>query len=185
MAVKGRKRAAGTRFPSGDLDYASRNSVRETTSPTAIRRLKEAALASAHSQEWGTPLGRLYLEEKITSHEYSAGKKWDEVYRSYQGAMDLLSRQPKSLAIGEAAAGAQPDPESEAGRGIAKRSQAAIVRFEAAHRALCSVGMVAERATRNLCEGAGVPPYDYTALLAVRNGLAALVKYFSGSMKRA
>jgi hypothetical protein len=174
----------GTRFASGDLDRASRGERPSDFSPAAVRRLKEFALSNVKMKEYGTALGRLYLDEKITSHEYASGQRWDELHRGYQAAIGTLKSLPKSLAIGEGGGGHDPDPETEAGAEHAKRDRAAIARFNEAHRVLCSAGMLAELTMRNLCEGDGIAPVGHEAFLAAKAGLKALTEYFSKLQKR-
>jgi hypothetical protein len=61
-----RRKHLAARAPSGRIARHS-----ELASPTAIRRLTDAATAGLRDASWGTTLGRLYLTEKISAGEYA------------------------------------------------------------------------------------------------------------------
>lgn len=84
MAKSGRERKPG---PSEPNDKPSRTvrKVTETASPTAVRRLRDAALARMLDKEWSTELGRHFLAGIIDSSEYAAGRKYWLLREAYGG----------------------------------------------------------------------------------------------------
>lgn len=143
--VAGRKRKSGKRHASGDL-------VREVVpAPSAIRRLRDAALAGMADARWGAEIGRLYLAGRITSEQYGAGCRW----------ADLASRH--SVAIGSRAGmasssdfnrshGTPVDPDSEAGELEVRRHLKDLERYQKALVVLARHGASVTQAIRRLCE---------------------------------
>ena len=78
------KRKIKARTPSGQLSRAGRQ--REYP-PAQVRRLRDAAMAGLRDPEWGTELGRLYLEGTITAAMYAAGKDWREKAAKFVGSL--------------------------------------------------------------------------------------------------
>jgi len=72
-----------------------------------------------------------------------------------------------------------PDIESEAGKALTEKDQRIVKRFERAHVILCSQGMIAESATRRLCEGRGQPLNNYEERLKALRCLDALASHFA------
>src|SRR6185369_15949737 len=44
--------------------------------PSEAKRIRDEAARKARQSEYGTELGRLWLDDKITAPMYEAGKKW-------------------------------------------------------------------------------------------------------------
>lgn len=77
-AKSGRPPEEGIREPNGRLSRAAQKVV-GGDSVGEIKRLREAALAGMRDRLWGTQLGRLWLEGKITPQQFRAGRQWDEL----------------------------------------------------------------------------------------------------------
>jgi hypothetical protein len=147
-------------------------------SPSAVKRLVDASVRNAQDRVWGTPLGRLHLESKITATELAAGLKWDRVYADYRSAIGAPSPFPRPAAALGDARSIPPDPHSPEGEKIARKARKAAREFEGAHKALLMAGMQAEAATRALCEGEGKILMSHLAYLKARDGLQALARYW-------
>ncbi len=174
--MAGRQRLAGARYPSGNRRREERSNEYW---PSAIKRLTSAAVAGMHDPEWGTVIGRLYLEGKLTSREYAAGKRWAAVWAEYCIATGYPSPDPRSLVIGAPTRSEPPDPESHAGAAEARRAKRARKRFEEAHAVLLKCGMQAESATRKLCEGIGQTPTGNEQFLHAKRGLESLARLWA------
>lgn len=77
-AKAGRPPEEGIREPNGRLSRAAQKIV-GADSVGEIKRLREAALSGMRDRLWGTQLGRLWLEGKITPQQFRAGRQWDEL----------------------------------------------------------------------------------------------------------
>lgn len=75
-AKAGRPPEEGIREPNGRLSRAAQKIV-GADSVGEIKRLREAALSGMRDRLWGTQLGRLWLEGKITPHQFRAGQQWE------------------------------------------------------------------------------------------------------------
>lgn len=141
--------------------------------PVMVKRLRDAAMAGLRDPEWGTELGRLFLEAAITPEMYAAGKKWCETVAWYHQAIGVKLMHSPVLERGRG--GQEPDPDSEAGRIQAAKDTERAERFFEAHAVLLSTG--AEQAVRNLCE-LNEGPCGMAQLIATRNGLSALANHW-------
>lgn len=170
MASK-RKRLVTAREPNGRLQR-DRHDPLDT--PTHIRRLRDAALRGVSDPEWGSELGRLFLERVLTEVMYAAGKRWREEAAIYRRAIGVFPVRTASL---ERSRSMPADPDSEEGQKQAGRETSAAERFFEAHAVLVAAGMGAENAVRRLCEDdealAGL--YD---LKNARVGLARLAEHY-------
>jgi hypothetical protein len=175
--MAGRQRMAGARYPSGDRHRTERTN--KEYSPSAIKRITSAAVAGMHDPEWGTVIGRLYLEGKLTSLEYATGKRWAVTWAEYCAATGIPSPNPRSVVIGAPARSEPPDPDSERGQAMTRLAKRAMKRFDTAHAVLLKCGMQAEAATRKLCEGLGETPLGHEQFLHAKRGLVALAKFWS------
>lgn len=141
--------------------------------PTQVRRLRDAAMAGLRDPEWGTELGRLYLEGTITASMYAAGKKWREAAGAYVNSIGIF---PVRSSTGERLGNSHPvDPDSEEGRKQAKREANAMEDFFSMHHLLLSAGRFAEATVRRLCEH-NEGPCGMAELIALRNGLSVLAE---------
>jgi hypothetical protein len=164
------KRKIKARTPSGQLSRAGRQ--REFP-PTQVKRLRDAAMAGLRDPEWGTELGRLYLEGTITASMYAAGKDWREKAARY---VKSLGHFPvRSILVDQRGGSLPPDPDTQAGQKQARREADAMERFFEAHYVLLSAGKMAEAVVRRLCEQ-DEGPCGMAELIALRNGLSALAE---------
>jgi hypothetical protein len=165
----GRKRRFSAREPNGRIQ-------RETEyAPTQIRRLRDAALRGLRDPEWGTELGRLYLESAINDVMYRAGNRWREQASRYRNAIGVFPIH--SASVEPVARAMTPDPDSDEGREQARRETDAAERFFAAHAALIASGALAENAVRRLCEE-DQSLIGISELKAARCGLQALAMHY-------
>jgi hypothetical protein len=144
--------------------------------PAQVKRLRDAAMAGLRDPEWGTELGRLYLEGILTAEMYAAGKWWRETASRYRGAICAPAPDPKAIMLEAGCRSSQPDPDSDAGRELVKRDSMASLVFLEAHGALLGAGMIAERAVRRLCEE-DQSPIGEEERIATRRGLLWVAKY--------
>lgn len=142
------------------------------SAPTAMKRLRDAALREARHAEWGTELGRLFLSDEITEEQYAAGKWWTEQAKKYQSAIGAFPVRSATLEVGRG--GAAPDPDSPEGQKIAKREANQAEVFFAAHAALVQSGY--ESVVRRLCENDEFP-CGWGELMAAKRGLSALATH--------
>ena len=167
---KRKNRLLRARTPSGQLSRAGRE--REFP-PAQVKRLRDAAMAGLRDPEWGTELGRLYLEGTITAAMYAAGKEWREKAARY---VSTLGHFPVRTLLIEGRGGSMPpDPDTTEGQKRARREAAAMERFFEAHHVLLSAGKMAEATVRRLCEY-NEGPCGMAELIALRNGLSALAE---------
>jgi hypothetical protein len=83
--------------------------------PGEVRRLLYAATRGLRDSEWGTELGRLYLENKITAGMYGAAKWWRDMAALYASAINAPASAPKALSLERGSKGTDVDPDSEIG----------------------------------------------------------------------
>lgn len=162
------KRKIRARTPSGQLSRAGRQ---RDFPPTQVKRLRDAAMAGLRDPEWGTELGRLYLEGTITASMYAAGKDWREKAAKYVKSLNHFP--VRSILIDNRGGSVPPDPDTPEGQKRARREADAMERFFAAHAVLLSAGKMAESTVRRLCEH-DEGPCGVVELIALRNGLSAL-----------
>lgn len=175
--MAGRQRLAGARYPSGDRRREERTN--KEYSPSAIKRMTSAAVAGMHDPEWGTVIGRLYLEGRLNSAQYAAGKRWAVTWAEYCAATGIPSPHPRAAAIGEGLRAEPPDPDSDRGIAATRLARRAMKRFDVAHAELLKCGMQAEAAVRKLCEGLGETPLGHEQFLHAKRGLDALARLWS------
>ena len=150
MARRRRKvRISPSRSASGRLSRAGEH---PEFAPTLVRRLRDAALAGVRDQEWGSELGRLYLFNHIEPAQYAAGRKWSEMARNYQIALNAPRSDPRPASFQRLGHGHDADPDSETGRQMIRRQKDTVEKTQAALRALRRAGALAESVTRNVCE---------------------------------
>lgn len=178
----GRKRMAGSRTPSGQL---SRKVVDELDgrAPGAVMRFVRDSLRGYADPVYGTPLGRLFLDGKLTAAEFETGKRWDRLIRRYHKAINAPFPDPKSIALDKIGASREADPDSNAGREQATLDRAIVNAFEDASAIVLGQGAEAARDMRALCEGAGEYPRGFQALHNAKSVLSGLAKFW-GLTKR-
>lgn len=163
------------RSPSGRPSRA-RDEPGRDYSHTEVRRLRDAAMKGLRDPEWGTELGALYLERKITAAQYGVGKWWSEMSVHYLSAIDAPWPVPRGISLERGSRGSGPDPDTEEGGKIAARERDAAEIFRAAHAILISAGMLTEHYVRELCE-ANRRPIGVAPMHAVVDGLQRLVDW--------
>ena len=143
----------------------------EIMSPTEIRRLTDGAAAGLKDPIWGSTIGRLYLQSKISSAQFAVAKHWMELVRGYSTA--CCSPQPPRTVALDKTGGTPADPFSEAGMREARRHERATARFLDGRHALRLVGPTAERVVDSVCIH-DYAPVGVVELEALQNGLQAL-----------
>lgn len=109
-----------------------------TTPPSNAKRIRDEAIRKSHQSEYGTELGRLWLDDKITAPMFEAGKKWGIVSAALSRALQSPSANPRSLNIGSGGESHPVDPESPEGQREAKHHTKAVQIYDAAVRVLPS-----------------------------------------------
>ena len=173
MASRRKSRLVTAREPNGRIQREGR----EDTAPTEVRRLRDAALRGMRDPEWGTELGRLYLEGALTGAQYAAGKRWREEAAEYRQAIGIFPVRSASLERGSH--GHDVDPDSEEGQKQATRERNGAERYFAAESWLVlHAGELSARVVRCLCEHdemfCGWPEHQ-----ALRKGLSSLVDHYN------
>jgi hypothetical protein len=159
------------RTASGQLSHAGEE---REFAPTQVKRLRDAALQRMAAPEWGSELGRLYLQGRITSTMYAAGKHWSELAHNYRNAIGVF---PVRGSTGERSGNSHPiDPGSDRGAKIARREADQAERFFLAHAVL--VRVEAASLVRALCED-NQAPCGSNELMRVRKGLNALTAHWN------
>lgn len=161
------------RTPSGQLSRAGQD--REFP-PAQVMRLRTAALAGLRSPEWGSELGRLFLESTITAAMYAAGRRWAEEAKGYQDAIGAVSARSGTLQRG--ALGHPPDPDSEEGRLVVARESKQAQKFLRARIALVGAGAPVESIVRRCCED-NEAVIGMEELSKLRTGLMRLASHWN------
>jgi hypothetical protein len=167
------------REPNGRLRRPTAQAI-NAVSPAVLKRMRDAALIGLRDQEWGTELGRLFLQDEIEPYEYAAGKRWGSLVEAYHRATGAPPF--KSMTFDRKPRSAEVDPESEEGEKQADVDRAIVEDMTEAHAVLMSAGMRAERAVRAICEeretSVGVVGLDN-----LRNGLRWLADHWELTQK--
>ena len=140
-------------------------------SPSEVTRLRDAALAGMRDPIWGSTLGWLYLSGKISSLQFAAGKRWNELAADYSSAC-LSPRAPRSANL-DPKGGTAPDPDSPSGRREARRQVLTLEDYQEASGLLKRLGAPVARAVVDVCEGGRVPA-GFGELQNLKRGLSAL-----------
>ncbi len=159
--------ALRTREPNGRPQREPQNSASE------VRRLREMAWRGLRDAEWGSELGRLYLEKMITATMYAAGKRFARELETYHRTIGVF---PVRTIAMEHNRSTPADPDTEAGKKIARRESDAAEAFMEAEAILMAAG--AEKAVRHLLVTDNAL-CGWGELLIVRSGLSQLAKYYA------
>lgn len=157
------------REPSGRLSRATSDDI-EAVAPAIARRLRDAAARGMADAEWGTELGRLFLEGRIKPGEYEAGKRWGRLVKRWQrviGAPKPYAGEGPIAFLGTVRArdaGDDPPVESEEGKRLLKERRQVMREMQEAHAALIGGGMLAEAAVRRVCEENEIVAGDFNDL---------------------
>lgn len=144
--------------------------------PAEVRRLRDAALAGMRPAEWATMLGRLYLADRISTVQFSVGKRWADLAADYSLACQS-PRLPRTAKF-DADGSSLLDPESAKGRREAKRHARMIEEYVDGLRVLERAGKPVLCAVRNVCEH-DLAPSGWNEVDALRIGLQALAAFWS------
>ena len=164
-----RRKPLASREPSGRVQRENLG-----LSPNEVRRLRDAAVRGLRDAEWGTEIGRLYLEGTLTDAQYAAGKWWSMLAANYAEAIGAKPH-PKPIALERGSASHQCDPGSERGLDIAETHKRDVRRFLAVLEALQKHGPIVVKAVRGLCEH-DQPPCGYFYFTAMRRGLDVVAR---------
>jgi hypothetical protein len=176
MTRKGRKRRVGPREPGGRLVRSTAEPDR-SYAPAAIKRLTDCAIAGVADAAYGTVLGRLYLEGRLSAAQFAAGQRFDRLTRRYLQAIAAPRRDPRSIGLGDGPRSADSDPDSPAGREQMEDHRTTIAAMGAARAVLAGCGKAAESAVRGLCE-VGELPAGWSGHSALAAGLSALAGHW-------
>lgn len=149
----------------------------DPTSPTAARRLRDAALRGVMAAEYGTELGRLYLAGQLDSPQYLAGKRWDSTVARYHEATGANVALIASNYLEGVGAESDPDPDTEEGRRRLKLARVAVKEMLGAVRALEAAGRDALTAVRAICED-DRSDLTWEGVKALKLGLSALDRHW-------
>jgi len=126
----------------------------EITSPTELRRLRDAALSDVRSADWGSEIGRLHLTNRLNSAELSTAKRWFELVNAYSIAYRSPT-QPRSVLF-DVGGGQPSDPTSEeAGLREAKKHERTVADWIQDRDALRKAGKSSSTATRSTSMACG------------------------------
>ncbi len=171
MASRRKNRLVTAREPNGRIQREEREPA-----PTEVRRIRDAALRGLRDPEWGSELGRLYLQGIITDSMYAAGKRWREHATEYRQAIGIFPVKSASLERGSHSTSA--DPDSDEGNKQAERERNAAERFMEAHAILVFMGQGTESIIRRLCED-DLSLAGMVELKKARYGLSRLADHYN------
>lgn len=179
---KGRPRKNVPRTPSGQIKKAT-SGADGLYHPSAVKRIAEAAIHGiGQDPRWGTTIGRLYLEGKMTAVQFEAGKRWDELARRYHKAMGSPAPSPRSCSTEMVPRAVDADIMTEEGCRLDERDALVVKTYDDAHHVLCVCGVLIEKAVRDAVEKEEWPA-NYTGLRALQAGLDALGVYWQLAKK--
>lgn len=176
MTRKGRKRQAGAREPGGRLARATAEPDKDY-SPAAIKRLADCAINGIADAAYGTLLGRLYLEGRLSAAQFAAGQRFDRLTRHYLRAIAAPRPDPLSIGLDDGPRSAELDPDSPAGREQMADHRAIVAAMGEARAVLAGCGKGAEAAVRGLCEASELPA-GWSGHNALAAGLSALAEHW-------
>jgi hypothetical protein len=174
LSRKGKKNAGLVlvREPSGRLSRSTASLI-EASPASEVKRLRDSARRNVRDAEYGTEIGRLFLDGKVDGPAYAAGKRWSALAARSRSIILAPKQAPTSSTFVERTGGHSPDPDSSAGQLIAARERLLVQEFMEAHAVLIGAGMLAEQAVRQVCEDDRAV-VGHTQLLALKNGLSWL-----------
>jgi hypothetical protein len=141
-----RRKVLSHRSPCGRV---SRSASPELMAPALVRRMLDSAAAGAKDPMWGSSCGRMVMTGALTAREFSTAQRWVQLSASYS-ACCLSPKAPRTLQF-DAAGGMPPDPDSQAGRRIARSDARATADYIEGKCALQRAGADAERAVNDIC----------------------------------
>ena len=145
---------------------------KRSIAPSEAKRIRDEAARKVRHSEYGSELGRLWLDDKISAPMYEAGKKWIIVAVQRSIALQSPSANPRSLNIGSGGESHPIDPDTPQGEREAKHHAKAIVAYETAFE---SVTKPSWTAIETVCEQ-NLALAGHQQLLDFRCGLMILAK---------
>lgn len=170
------------REPNGRLSRSTSDAI-EAVAPAVVKRLREAAARGVADAEWGTHLGRLFLEAKITPPQYEAGRRWGKLVAQWRRAVGAPPPYPGEGPVAflgtvrSRADGDDPSVDTSEGKRLRAARMRVIQDMQHAHAALIGAGMLAERAVRGICEENEMP-IGALGLENLQNGLSWLARFW-------
>ena len=98
MAIRGRKRKPGKRYPCGKRTREETEKEAMSTVIEARRRHLGVTARQARDEKLGTALGRLAFRELISEEQYQAGLAFGQLYHRHHAAQGLPMPNPRSVA---------------------------------------------------------------------------------------
>ena len=95
--IRGRKRKAGARYPSGKLTRAETERETMSTAIDARRRHLGVSLKAARDERLGSAIGRLAFKQVISEVQYQAGLQFAELNHRHAAALGLPIPSPQSM----------------------------------------------------------------------------------------
>lgn len=163
------------REPNGRLSRSAMPT--DTTSPTAVKRLRDAALKGMADAQWGTALGGLFLAGAITDVEYAAGQRWARLVTSYRRVKGIPQPDAKAVSLERYEPSVEPDQDSYEGQKRKLRADLVMADFEKARDALRSAGPSSLRIVALVCEE-GKSLTGWAEKIALAMGLDALAAHW-------
>lgn len=160
--AKRKTKIVPVREPSGRLARSTEEEI-NALPPATARRMRDAAARRMADPVWGSQLGRLFLEGKLSASQFEAGKRWGSLVRSWHRAIGAPKPYPGEGPIAfmgtVRAANVDDDPslDTEEGKLLRRKRLALGSDMQQAHAVLIGAGMLAERAVRATCEDNEVP----------------------------
>lgn len=177
MAKAGRKRKSVIREPNGRISRMVMRDI-DARPPAAVKRLFDAAVRGFADPVYGSVLGQLYAQDKLTAEQFEAGKRWSRLFALYLSATQAPLPYPKAIAIGFSDKSADVDPDTFEGQMEARKHQQIVQSMTEAHAVLSIRGMLVENAMRRLCEGVGQLPAGKVEMDRALEGLNALSNFW-------
>lgn len=170
------------REPNGRLSRSTSDTI-EAVAPAVVKRLRDAAARGAADPEWGTQLGRLFLEAKLTPPQYEAGRRWGKLVAQWRKAIGAPSPYPGEGPVAflgtvrSRSDGDDPPVDTPEGKRIRGDRMRVIQDMQQAHAVLVGAGLVAEAAVRGTCEENEIP-IGTLGLENLQNGLSWLARFW-------
>lgn len=170
------------REPSGRLSRSTEDAI-DAVAPAVAKRLRDASARGVADAMWGTEVGRLFLEAKITAPEFEAGRRWGRMVAEWHRAVGAPYPYPGPGPIAFLGTvrgrdgGDDPVVSSKEGKRILAARRRIIAEMQEAHGMLFGAGVSAESAVRGTCEANEIPVGVF-GLDNLKRGLAWLAQYW-------
>jgi hypothetical protein len=169
------------REPNGRASRARRLELEPLSSPAEVRRLRDQALRGTQLAAWGTTLGWLYLDGKLTEAQFAAGNRWAQLTRDYEMAQQA-PRPPGTVQL-ERSHGVQLDPDSEDGRKEARRHRQALLEYVGGVTMLDLASSSSRRVLSNVVIE-NLLPVGKAELTELGTALSVLATWFASGRRR-